>query len=180
MIYVFGYGSLIAADGINGRGMKRIYQESDIFETVLKGYQRAYCAEVWGKIFLGIFKNKNAYVNGVLFPIAPEDLKAFKMSEGGNAAYDYVDVTNQIGDMPDDCKLVLTCVSHTPYFSLNAKVPGYYIELVADYLSKRSKSFQRAFYTNPLPAVGIDYSFPNFYFYKIKRYLRGFLIKVFK
>ena len=44
IVYIFGYRSLIFAEGINGRGLKRTYKERDLIVTRLNGYRREWNA----------------------------------------------------------------------------------------------------------------------------------------
>ena len=62
----FGYGSLLFHHGINGRGMRHIYQPDDLSEVVVKGFKRGMYALVMNRAYYGICKKKNAVINGTL------------------------------------------------------------------------------------------------------------------
>jgi hypothetical protein len=81
MTYIFGYGSLLYANGINGRGMKRIYTDDDLIPCILNGYYRAWNAVHNGIRYLGISPNPTSSINGVVFLIDKCDIAAFRKSE---------------------------------------------------------------------------------------------------
>lgn len=140
--YVFGYGSLIWDRGVNGRGMKYLYKDSDLKEAKLKGYKRDWEALGLGSRWLGISKDKENSVIGCLLEIHSEDdLKAFKESENGDKTYYFVDVTKDIVPRVDG--RVLTCVTKNP--SKELKVPDYYIYGIKEGLKRRSKEFNDSF-----------------------------------
>jgi hypothetical protein len=86
--YVFGYGSLLLAYGVNGRGMDKQYKNSDLIPCELRGYKRSFCGFFGGRNFYGILENKKAVCNGVVFKIDTwRDYRAFLNSEGSIAAY---------------------------------------------------------------------------------------------
>jgi len=86
--YVFGYGSLLLARGINGRQMKKFYNNSDLHPATLEGYSRSMCAYFGGRNFYGLLEDKKAKCNGVLFKIEDwYDYRAFLISEGSIAKF---------------------------------------------------------------------------------------------
>lgn len=156
-IWVFGYASLNAASGINGRGMRRKYRPRDLTECILPGYRRQLNAvyQTWDHEnarplavrYFGVTKQDGHSVNGVVFPIDKRDIDAFVRSEGGTQVYTFVDVTNALSfDGASPIKpgdKVYTCVPKHP--SLVGIVTKSYIKRCTDALSQRSPSFQRAF-----------------------------------
>lgn len=86
--YVFGYGSLLLAHGINGRGMKHRYTNKELTPCTLQGYERSMCAFFGGRNFYGLLEEPKAEVNGVIFKIHDwYDYRAFLHSEGATAHY---------------------------------------------------------------------------------------------
>ena len=86
--YVFGYGSLLLAYGVNGRSMGKQYKDKDLIPCELKGYERSMCGFFGGRNFYGLLENKSAVCNGVVFKIRDwYDYRAFLFSEGATAAY---------------------------------------------------------------------------------------------
>jgi hypothetical protein len=116
MKYIFGYGSLLLADGINGRGMYHTYTDDELHEATLNGYERRWNAYYAGFRYLGLGKKDDCQTNGVLFKITDRDLPAFKRSEhiepASQGVYTLDDVTKKIDSnilQPDD--KVFTCVT---------------------------------------------------------------------
>lgn len=68
-VFIFGYGSLMYPDGINGRGMRCIYEYKDISQAQLNGYERGMYATWGNRLFYGIIKKENAYLNGTVFEV---------------------------------------------------------------------------------------------------------------
>lgn len=86
--YVFGYGSLLLAQGINGRGMTHRYTNKELFPCELKGYERSMCGYFGGRNFYGLLEAKGAVVNGVIFKIHDwYDYRAFLASEGATSYF---------------------------------------------------------------------------------------------
>lgn len=84
-IFVFGYGSLMFPEGMNGRNMDYIYERSDIVPANLSSYSRGIYA-AWGyKLFYGIIEDPNSYLNGTIAQIYSEhDFIALNESEKSN------------------------------------------------------------------------------------------------
>lgn len=145
---IFGYGSLIAAQFINGRGMRRQYEESDLILCELMGYRRgwnAYCEGI-GR-FLGIVEDSRSRVNGVMFPLDLFDLDAFLKSEGFeylNCVYNFVDVTDKIVSFVPNQEKVYTCVTANFCDDLG-KVPDYYMNIIVECLVVRGWNFTSDF-----------------------------------
>jgi len=117
MVYIFGYGSLIYADGINGRGLTKTYSEQDLIVTRLRGYRRewnALDADAW--TYLGLVEDPESMVNGVLFPLETDltDIRNFDTSEAVHTLYELVDVADLVEDFPGS--LVLTDVIKRPRY----------------------------------------------------------------
>jgi hypothetical protein len=116
-VYVFGYGSLLYADGWWGRRMKIEPMAEDLKECMLKGYERG----PWGLYnhsnFYGVIPTKRAKLNGVVTRIhSLEDwieLMATEMIAGlyRYANYRVVDVTKAISDieLPKDARIHCVC-----------------------------------------------------------------------
>jgi hypothetical protein len=86
--YVFGYGSLLLDHGINGRGMKHVYNNEELIPCELKGYERSFCGFFGGRNFYGLLEKKGAVCNGIIFKIHDwYDYRAFLMSEGATAKF---------------------------------------------------------------------------------------------
>lgn len=157
--WIFGYGSLISASGVNGRSMRRIYREPDITECSLTDYKRSFCAvnpggfdwetlETWPDIrYFGITHEAGAKTNGVIFEISANDWWPFKISEGGDRLYWFRDVSEGIV-LPKGVHLpkgarVLTCVAKEP--STDGVVTQRYIDRCKAALSYRSPAFRAEF-----------------------------------
>ncbi len=150
-IFIFGYGSLIAAWGINGRNMNHIYSEKELKECVLNGYKRSFNANYGDHDlcprFFGITREDGAKTNGVIFKIRPYDIRPFVASEGGDSVYYFVNVRDLITGLPNSFfgpkDRVFTCVTKHPSYS--GKVSEMYIYRCARALSFRSPRFRKEF-----------------------------------
>ncbi|MGA3052562.1 MAG: gamma-glutamylcyclotransferase family protein [Chitinispirillaceae bacterium] len=117
VVYIFGYGSLIYADGINGRGLTKTYSEQDLIVTRLRGYRREWNAlDADGWTYLGLVEDPESTVNGVLFPLETDltDIRNFDTSEAVHTLYELVDVADLVEDFPGS--LVLTDVIKRPRY----------------------------------------------------------------
>jgi len=86
--YVFGYGSLMYPNGINGRGMKHKYIWEDLFPAEIVGYSRGMFAAYGHLTYYGIMEDNNKIINGVLIPIfSKKDLDALWLNEGAHECY---------------------------------------------------------------------------------------------
>ncbi len=86
--YFFGYGSLIAPDGINYRGMRARYKREDLHPCILNGFERSMCGFFRPRNFYGLLKNKKAHCNGVVFKIRDwYDYRTLLFSEGAVSSY---------------------------------------------------------------------------------------------
>lgn len=82
-VYFFGYGSLLWPPGINGRGMRKLYHESDLTPARLHGYRRSFSGYFQGRRFYGLMPDPKATVNGIIFPIKNrDDYRALLANEG--------------------------------------------------------------------------------------------------
>lgn len=81
-VFIFGYGSLMFPDGINGRGMTYNYDYDDLVPSILKEYERGMYA-LWGdRLFYGIVENEKSYMNGTIFEVHNlKDLVFLNISE---------------------------------------------------------------------------------------------------
>ncbi len=103
-IKVFGYGSLMYGSGINGRGMKRKYNDHDVQVAELSGFKRGPYATWKGVGYYGIIESDSNTVVGTVFDISEDDLIPLNKSEGCNldgtqldeGSYTLVDVTDLI------------------------------------------------------------------------------------
>jgi hypothetical protein len=117
IVYIFGYGSLIFAEGINGRGLKKTYKERDLIVTRLNGYRREWNAlDTDGWTYLGLVEDPVASVNGVLFPLETDlaDIRNFDTSEAVHTLYELVDVADLVEAFPGS--IVLTDVIKHPSY----------------------------------------------------------------
>lgn len=144
---IFGYGSLLAAEYINSRKMKRIYREDELVVCNLKGYKRGWNAFCDGWRYLGVVEAPDAKVNGVIFPLDLADLDAFKDSEGFNYAdcvYDFVEVTDKIDLKLPAGERVFTCVTVNPQDDKGIVAP-YYENIIVECLQVRGWDFAKDF-----------------------------------
>lgn len=144
-IYVFGYGSLIYADGINHRGLKKKYKESDLQTATLQGYRREWNAvDKDGYTYLGLVKDKGSKVNGVLFQLDTDDhdIKSFERSEADGVLYDLVNVTEDVTPKEKGYK-IYTDVTRSPKYE--GDIDPKYLEMVNKGLAKRGSDFMKEF-----------------------------------
>jgi hypothetical protein len=162
-LFIFGYGSLIAASGVNGRNMRRRYTERDITECSLSGYSRALNAVFrtydyehdldLSARFFGISPASSAdqSVNGIVFELDRRDIDPFIRSEGGDHVYDFRDVTAKIVfDHGQESPLkpgdkVYACIPKRP--SKDGYVSRSYVKRCNDALIQRSDLFRERFGT---------------------------------
>lgn len=113
--YVFGYGSLLLARGINGRNMRKYYRNKDLQPATLEGYTRSMCAYFGGRNFYGLLEEEKALCNGVVFKIEDwYDYRAFLFSEGATAKFKHyrtywpINVTGKISgwEVPEGYRVV--------------------------------------------------------------------------
>lgn len=84
----FGYGSLMAPEGINPRGMRKTYKRQDLIPCELSGYERAMSGFFRGRNFYGITENKTAKCNGIVFEVDSwRDYRELLYTEGATSAY---------------------------------------------------------------------------------------------
>jgi len=144
---IFGYGSLLAAEFINRRNMRRIYREDELIVCNLLGYKRGWNAFCGGWRYLGVVERPNVRVNGVVFPLDLADFDAFKDSEGFNYAdcvYNFVDVTDKIDYAVPEGERVFTCVTMSPCDNQGI-VPSQYREIILECLQIRGWDFAKDF-----------------------------------
>jgi hypothetical protein len=144
IVYIFGYGSLICAEGINGRGLKKLYTESDLIVTRLKGYRREWNAlDADGWTYLGLVEDAGSRVNGVLFPLETDraDIRKFDTSEAVHTLYELVDVADLVKPFPGS--IVLTDVIKHP--SYGGKIDPVYGALIEKGLQIRGPEFRAEF-----------------------------------
>lgn len=158
-LYIFGYGSLISADGINGRGMKKIYIEEDLIPAKLCRYKREWNAVHEGIRYLGCVENFKASMNGVLFRLNPEDFNAFQESEmslGKNRLYTMESVDRYVEAPVVMNERIYTCLTTNP--SSEGTIQEWYVNIVREGLKIRGKKFTENFWkTTPSPYVNPKY-----------------------
>lgn len=145
--YIFGYGSLVGACGVNGRRMRKQYRPKDLTETYLRDYTRHLEAGPAGSgvNYYGVDKDPDGLVNGVLFEINTEDRDPFLISEGFGLPerirpYKMVDVTNKITTKVNGRVWVCECTRRN-----DGEVQRGYFWRVAEALKERSKKFNKEF-----------------------------------
>ena len=144
IVYIFGYGSLICAEGINGRGMRKTYTERDLIVTRLKGYRREWNAlDADGWTYLGLVEDPGASSNGVLFPLETDlaDIRSFDTSEAVHTLYELVDVADLVEIYPGS--IVLTDVIKHP--SYGGRIDAEYRALIEKGLQIRGSEFRDEF-----------------------------------
>ncbi len=156
VVYIFGYGSLIYAGGINGRGLIKKYTEQDIIVTRLKGYRREWNAlDVDGWTYLGLVEDQESTTNGVLFPLETDltDIRNFDTSEAVHTLYELVDVADLVEDFPGS--VVLTDVIKHPEYG--GKIDPAYRAMIDAGLEIRGPVFREEFfrttYDQPRPPI---------------------------
>ena len=144
IVYIFGYGSLIFAEGINGRGLKKTYRERDLLVTRLNGYRREWNAlDADGWTYLGLIEDPGASVNGVLFQLETDlaDIRNFDTSEAVHTLYELVDVADLVEIFPGS--IVLTDVIKHP--SYGGKIDPEYRATIEKGLQIRGPEFRAEF-----------------------------------
>jgi hypothetical protein len=153
-IWIFGYGSLLYPDGINGRGMHYNYTENDLHEVVLKGYKREWNA-LSGIRFLGVVESPFSWCNGVIFQIhSDEGLENFKRSEHIGEVYDLVDVTDKVEPRPENA-IIKTCVTINP--TSDGRIADYYIDIINIALKYRGLKFKKDFIKTTAHDEAVEY-----------------------
>ena len=151
-ICIFGYGSLIAPQGLVGRGLSRRYSKEDFLECSISKYQRGWEATALGHKFLSIKPTdsiKNV-VNGCIFKLDEVDFESFMYSEGFgimNPPYKFVKVCSDISPS------LYTCVLDTSGQSIdsdNCQISCGYLSLISDCLAHRGKKFTKDFHKTTL------------------------------
>lgn len=102
--FFFGYGSLMYPSGINGRGMKKRYEEKDLAVAQLRGFARGLFVRSSDQyLYYGIKEDPNSMINGVIFEVFTDyDYTCLMISEGAHKrfgkfeVYKSVDVTEKI------------------------------------------------------------------------------------
>ena len=113
--YIFGYGSLIYPQGVNGRGMMYDYGWKDLIPTKIVDHERGMIATCYGTKYYGIRVKKGAVCNGVIIEIhSNDDLHALSRSEHIGEVYDLGDVTTSLdpvtrASLPKNA-IVFSCV----------------------------------------------------------------------
>jgi hypothetical protein len=113
--FFFGYGSLMYPNGLNCRGMNKIYEKKDLKLANLKGFVRSLNARSWnGLLYYGLKEDGISHINGVIFEIYDDyDYTKLLISEGAHPAfgkscvYKSIEVTDKIFDvnLPTDAKV---------------------------------------------------------------------------
>lgn len=145
--WIFGYGSLINARGINDRGMAHKYKPGDLHIARLTGYKRAWECSHQGVLYLGISPCPGSVINGVIFRISQEDVKPFLQSEASdcaNGSYIIAEVTDKVDVLSDFEGVIRTCVTRAP--TQRGVIATYYQKLVEDALQERGKAFRDEFF----------------------------------
>jgi len=82
-VYVVAYGSLMFADGINGRGMRHVYRDDELTLVRIRNYSRGMTCR-WGKThYYGIRPVEGGDLVAVVFKVHnAKDLRMLNLSEG--------------------------------------------------------------------------------------------------
>lgn len=149
--FFFGYGSLMYPGGINGRGMKYIYDWSDLFWSELLGYKRGMFAHLINNYY-GIMKSNGSVINGIVFEIhSDHDLERLLINEGAHKSSPYVrkefvyevkEVSNLI--VPNFDGKVLTLVNTTDK-SYAGRATKSYVKHVYDGIQPWGQGFMDKF-----------------------------------
>jgi len=155
-VYVFGYGSLLYADGWNDRGMLHPPQKKDLIECTLNNFERG----PWGLYnninFYGIIPTKSKKVNGVVTKIWTLNDWANLMNTEVVAGLHYyanyrvVDVTDNITGWKKKPKgIKIHCVVNRPINRTllhNSKpYPKYYNNVWEGIQKERTSKFNKEF-----------------------------------
>jgi hypothetical protein len=135
---------LIYAEGINHRGLKKVYTERDLIVTRLKGYRREWNAlDSDGWTYLGLTEDPESTVNGVLFPLETDmaDIRNFDTSEAVHTLYELVDVADLIETYPGS--ITLTDVIKHPVYG--GKINPAYQAMIDTGLKVRGLAFREEF-----------------------------------
>jgi len=103
-ILFFGYGSLMSGDGINGRGLYKLFADKDVTPATVKNLKRGLTAEYAGVHYYGTYPKKGATTLGVVFEVDYADLIALLFNEYAyplipyysDPMYGILDVTDSI------------------------------------------------------------------------------------
>ena len=164
--FIFGYGSLIYPEGINSRGLSRVYIESDLKDAFLSSFKRSWEVMFEDTLYLGVTLADRQGTNGVIFEVSKDDMLPLIESENANGAdrsYDVIEVTTLISSwypLPNDAK-VFTFVSHDPIVSMDYlaamdAVSLHYIDSIVFGLDERGETFKKDFLKTTYPTFLID------------------------
>lgn len=139
---IFGYASLMSANGINEHDLPEKFHTDELTTAVLKDHKRSWNAFDGKYRYLGVTKQEGARINGVLFSIKPGDLPKFNESEGVPTLYNLKDVTNYIEPRQSD--KVFTLVTNSP--TKKGNINEGYRRQVEDAAASHGKEFSDEFY----------------------------------
>lgn len=154
-LFIFGYGSLLSPQGINGRGMRHKYTMAELLPCRLNNYRRNMGGFYVYKNFYGILPEEKAFCNGVVFPIHERwDYYALMHSEGATKgmimacvnAYLPKIVTKDISgvELPENAKVVAVVLERDR--SLEGVASPNYIRLCEEGARAHGEDFLKEFY----------------------------------
>jgi hypothetical protein len=156
-VYFFGYGSLLWPPGIHGRGMYRRYAPADLIPVRLSGYRRGMSANFKNRNFYGLLADKNAFCNGVMFPINTyHDYRALLANEGALQAFgpeqvywakrvtDKIEIIDPSTPPISKKYRVMTLACHDDKTNM-APISPWYVQLCEKYAEKWGEDFYNEF-----------------------------------
>ena len=149
---MFGYGSLMFPDGLNARGMKKLYTWTDLIRFTLPGFCRSLNV-LYHQRYYGLTKYPGSDTIGILFPIDTfEDYiilmkseYAYPIMQLNEALYRVENITEHVPAEKRQNKQVVTLITKTP--STTGPLALAYIEYVWQGIQKLDESFCKKFLT---------------------------------
>ncbi|MEU0369565.1 gamma-glutamylcyclotransferase family protein [Streptomyces sp. NPDC006283] len=81
--YIFGYGSLIQRESRTTTWLKAEEAVPAVVRGISRGWYDRVDTASWGPTYVGAVPKRDARCNGVIFAVAPEELRAFARRESG-------------------------------------------------------------------------------------------------
>ncbi len=149
-LYMFGYGSLMFASGINGRGMHRTYTNSDLKIATLSNFKRGLSVSLNKADYYGISYSKNDNVVGMVFEITKSDLSILCMDEKSYPAVKNIcKATYALADVSKYCSIDGTVLAVINEYAepkhLHSTRTVWYLSLVWNGIRHHSDTFKHLF-----------------------------------